>query len=114
MADTEPSSVYPKITAPWLPDQVEALNAFQSRTDFHPFTCPNDDHPDAVVLTAHEDGWHCPTEGCTYRQQWAHAFMADRYCGCGSSTPLVSIDQNGRHRHQGYWQPDDEEPGGML
>jgi hypothetical protein len=46
----------------------------------HPFTCGSDEHtPGSPKLVAREDGWHCSdpySEGCDYRQNWAHAFMA--------------------------------------
>jgi hypothetical protein len=73
------------IKAPWTPDQVEALNAFQHSQKVHPFTCGNDrgdaahrayaeaHGEDMGQLVAHEDGWHCPV--CDYRQDWAHEFM---------------------------------------
>jgi ribosomal protein S27AE len=64
-----------KTRAPWTPEQVAALNDFQQRGEFHPFTCPTRyDNGTHVVLVAHEDGWHCPA--CDYRQDWAHDFMA--------------------------------------
>lgn len=69
------------IRAPWTPEQVAALNAFQQRGGMHPFTCGGDHAPGSPVLVAHEDGWRCSDpyrEGCDYRQDWAHAFMVDR------------------------------------
>lgn len=65
-----------RIEAPWTPEQVEALNTFQRSGQFHPFTCGNDSDS---VLIAREDGWHCPD--CAYRQNWAHAFMAEKIPG---------------------------------
>jgi hypothetical protein len=76
-----------RIDAPWTPEQVAALNAYQRRGDMHPFTCGGD-RADAAhrryaeeagdgdwgVLVARQDGWVCPV--CGYRQTWAHAFMA--------------------------------------
>jgi hypothetical protein len=64
------------IRAPWTPEQVDALNRFQSRGGMHPFTCGNNDHDVSIVLLAHPDGWHCSAPPCDYRQDWAHAFMA--------------------------------------
>lgn len=67
------------IWAPWTPEQVAALNEFQRRGQFHPFTCGGDHVPGSPVLVAREDGWHCSDpygEGCAYRQNWAHSFMA--------------------------------------
>ncbi|MER6350603.1 hypothetical protein ABT186_01805 [Streptomyces sp. NPDC001634] len=66
-----------KIYAPWTPEQVSALNRFQQRGGMHPFTCGKDHHSVRVVLMAHRDGWHCSDPECGYRQDWAHAFMAD-------------------------------------
>lgn len=60
-----------KLKAKWTPDQVRALNAFQHRGMFHPFTCGNDSRH--RVLLATEDGWVC--EDCDYTQDWAHDFM---------------------------------------
>ncbi|WP_394436215.1 hypothetical protein [Streptomyces sp. SGAir0957] len=68
------------IRAPWTPNQVEALNRFQREGDMHPFTCGGEHTPGSPVLIAREDGWRCPEpygEPCDYRQDWAHAFMAD-------------------------------------
>lgn len=60
------------VRAPFTIEQVEALNAWQTRGDVHPFTCG-----DALCradLVATESGWIC--RRCTYRQDWAHDFMA--------------------------------------
>lgn len=67
-----------RIRAPWTPEQVEALNAFQQRGPMHPFTCGHEHpaHPNAV-LKATTDGWRCYVTGCDYEQDWAHAVMAD-------------------------------------
>lgn len=90
-----------KITAPFTPAQVQALNEGQVHVDgsmpIHPFTCPNrgdgityDDAGaadetgathgteggDRGILIATESGWVCPH--CGYRQDWAHAAMAER------------------------------------
>jgi hypothetical protein len=59
-----------KAFAPFAPDEVESLNAFQQDGHFHEFTCPSGD-----VLVANENGWTCPT--CKYTQNWAHDFMKD-------------------------------------
>jgi hypothetical protein len=76
-----------KITSPFTPPQVEALNRWQ-RTDWvHAFTCADRNTPahhayakahgqgDHGILTATRDGWVCPV--CGYRQNWAHGFMLD-------------------------------------
>lgn len=68
------------IHAPWTPEQVAALNAFQQRGGMHPFTCGFRGSVHALregVLIAGPDGWHCPIPGCLYTQNWAHAFMAE-------------------------------------
>ncbi len=69
-----------QIKPPWSDEQVKALNEYQHRGQFHPFTCPNrqdgkhPDHPvDKGLLTATTAGWVC--EACGYTQDWAHEFM---------------------------------------
>lgn len=63
--------------APWTPDQVDALNAYQRLGYVHEFTCPNNHGPkQSRVLEATEVGWKCLF--CDYTQDWAHGFMADR------------------------------------
>lgn len=65
-----------EIRAPWTPEQVAALNKFQQRMQFHPFTCGGAAHEfQPPVLIADTDGWHCPTD-CNYQQDWAPAYMA--------------------------------------
>lgn len=75
-----------KITAPFSPEAVQALNEYQTATcngmPFHPFTCANRSDPghgreggDLGTLIATQDGWVCPV--CSYTQDWAHTFMAD-------------------------------------
>lgn len=69
------------IEAPFTPEQVEALNTWQSTGVVHPFTCGSGrrkdaDHLDGEgILKATPQGWVCPY--CNYTQDWAHAFMAD-------------------------------------
>ena len=63
-------------TAPWTAEQVDALNAWQTASMTHPFTCGR--CRDAGVggecaLTATTAGWVCDT--CDYTQDWAHDFM---------------------------------------
>ncbi|TXT28227.1 MAG: hypothetical protein FD131_3360 [Rhodocyclaceae bacterium] len=90
-----------KINTPFTPAQVQVLNERQVHVDgsipIHPSTCPNrgdgitydaagnaDDTVaihgteggDRGVLIATEIGWVCPH--CDYRQDWAHAAMAER------------------------------------
>ena len=63
-----------KRTAPWPPEFVDLLNAWQACGWTHPYTCPNRDagHPrtDWSGLVATPDGWIC--RECDYRQDWAH------------------------------------------
>ncbi len=77
---TEPTAAPALIRAPFTPEQVAALNAFQRRGGMHPFTCGGEHAPGSPILVARADGWHCTDpygEACDYRQDWAHAFMAD-------------------------------------
>lgn len=67
---------------PFTDDEVESLNGYQKARVFHPFTCGNrgDEKHARInspedVLVATSDGWVCPY--CDYRQDWAHAWMAD-------------------------------------
>jgi len=70
-----------KVTrAPWAPDQVASLNAYQATGIMHPFTCGDHEcraaaHPKQATLIAYPDGWYCPR--CRYTQDWAHTWMAD-------------------------------------
>jgi hypothetical protein len=66
-----------QIRAPWTPEQVAALNAYQQHGGMHPFTCAREHATPTLHLVAHEDGWHCWLPDCDYRQDWAHAFMAE-------------------------------------
>lgn len=69
-----------RIYAPFTPEQVAALNHWQTRGGMHPFTCGAEHDGPAPTLIAEADGWHCPgtlTATCDYRQDWAHAFMAE-------------------------------------
>ncbi|CAM5263514.1 hypothetical protein [Streptomyces badius] len=65
------------ITAPWSSEQVAALERFQTTSDMHPFTCGADRHSLSPRLVPSHSGWYCPDPACDYRQDWAHAFMAD-------------------------------------
>jgi hypothetical protein len=73
----QPTTEAAVIHAPWTPEQVRNLNAFQSGGGMHPFTCGKDHGAQAMALIARTDGWHCSAPPCDYRQDWAHAFMAD-------------------------------------
>jgi hypothetical protein len=90
-----------KITAPFSSAQVQVLNERQVHVDgsmpIHPFICPNrgegitydtagsadfsgathgTEGGDRGILIATETAWVCPH--CSYRQDWAHAAMAER------------------------------------
>jgi len=78
------------IRAPWTPEQVTALNAFQQRGGMHPFTCGGDHTPGSPALVAYTDGWRCPQpygEACDYRQDWAHPFMLRAAATVPASAP---------------------------
>lgn len=67
------------IHAPFTVEQVSALNEYQDRGNFHPFTCgPCRDvlgtRYDERKLIATIDGWVCAT--CDTTQDWAWALMA--------------------------------------
>ena len=76
-----------KIIPPWDEVTVAALNNYQQKGYFHPFTCEyhgNQAHkkqhklssdPVPGLLYATTLGWRCPA--CDYTQSWAHKFMAD-------------------------------------
>jgi hypothetical protein len=67
------------ITAPFTGRQVAMLNAYQICGLFHPFTCDGKrwfGRRCRRVLIATPDGWRCTRWSCTYRQGWAHAWMA--------------------------------------
>lgn len=71
-----------RIFAPWTDEQVAALNNWQETAHVHPFTCggsvhDGNTHGERPTLVANTDGWTCPEEHCNWRQNWAHAFMAD-------------------------------------
>lgn len=73
-----------QIEAPFTPEQVVALNAYQRSGVFHPFTCgKRHDHPadeiDKGCLIATIHGWICPVcwdGSLNDLQKWAHSFMA--------------------------------------
>ncbi len=72
-----------KIIAPWTPEQVERLNAYQRDGRYHAYTCGGErgDKAHTAYATEHgedngqliatTDGWKCPV--CKYTQKWAHA-----------------------------------------
>lgn len=65
--------------APWTKEQVDALNRYQEKGMFHPFTCGSGNRTDEKhldgegILLATVNGWMCPY--CDYKQDWAHEFM---------------------------------------
>lgn len=100
-----------QIRAPWTPEQVAALNRFQREGGMHPFTCGGEHAPGLPVLVARIDGWHCSDpygEGCDYRQDWAHPFMADpdAWPQTPASAPVPAQDTPGGPGRQ----PDAPEP----
>jgi hypothetical protein len=54
---------------------VNSLNAFQTESMLHPFTCGSDKCVSHTLLKAAENGWVCPT--CDYTQNWAYDFMVN-------------------------------------
>lgn len=75
------------IHAPWSAGQVTALNAFQHHGCMHPFTCgATHASGQSPVLVATHSGWVCPDPQCVYRQDWAHAFMAE-----GAPVRIVTV-----------------------
>jgi hypothetical protein len=79
------------IHAPWTTEQVTALNAFQHRGRMHPFTCgATHASGQSPVLVATNSGWVCPDPQCVYRQDWAHAFMAEHLA---RTVPVSPADQ---------------------
>lgn len=65
-----------KVDAPWSPDQVASLNAYQDSGRFHPFTGKRKENGDETVLIATTVGWTETPRGPIV-QTWAHDFMAD-------------------------------------
>lgn len=58
------------ITAPWPPEQVEALQVAQACPYWHGYTC---EHHSDERLRPTPDGWRCDVPGCAYTQSWAYA-----------------------------------------
>lgn len=57
--------------APWTPEEVSNLNAWQAASEVHPFTGVSGD-----ALVATPEGWVL-REGGPVVQDWAHSFMCD-------------------------------------
>lgn len=70
-----------QVTVPWDQATVDALNEYQRKGHFHPYTCPNrgdgkhthreERGGDLGALLATPSGWICGE--CNYTQNWAHA-----------------------------------------
>lgn len=64
-----------KVEAPWTPEQLAELAAWQGNPAGHPYTCGSSRHdvPDGPrpPLIADRYGWTCPDPDCDYRQGWA-------------------------------------------
>lgn len=97
------------IRAPWTPEQVALLEAWQAR-DCHAYTCPRrgsfehamaaavaEDWDDRGVLTPTKAGWLCMA--CGYRQDW-----------CPWGKPGTPSDKE--FDEEGYWADMGVEPGG--
>ncbi|GIH95403.1 hypothetical protein ACFFMN_22835 [Planobispora siamensis] len=63
--------------APWPPEVVGRLNAYQAVGFFHPYTCGGNHDGTPPSLVATPEGWVCPDAGCTYTQDWAHTAHGD-------------------------------------
>ena len=68
------------INAPFTPDQVASINAYQVSGMFHEFTCPREECKRTApgrytTLVASGDCLACPR--CGYEQFWAHPPMTD-------------------------------------
>ena len=69
---------FPRLRAPFTPEQVEALNEYQQGGWMHPFTCGGTCRERLGIeaeLVATEAGWVCET--CDYTQDWAHPMMIE-------------------------------------
>jgi hypothetical protein len=69
-----------QVRAPFTPEQVRNLFAYQQAGRFHPFTCGNrgdgkhyENGIDLGGLIPTVRGWVCMY--CDYKQDWAHEFM---------------------------------------
>ncbi len=92
------------VTAPFTPEQVDLLTRFQTGGWFHPFTCGrrSEHRENEGILIATIEGWRCPVESCTYEQDWAHWFMADK--------EFVTAREKGhREAWAGFWESDDND-----
>lgn len=86
-----------KVYAPWSREVVDALDAFQRRGHFHPFTCGIDsDHGPLIPVL---NGWVCRESDCRYTQNWAHAFMVSRYPDQDGDCGEITVTTDGS-----WWQ----------
>lgn len=71
--DAIAASTVKRVMAPWSPDQVASLNAFQIAHAGHPYTCSGGGGTHAWELAATPEGWRClyPGGQCDYHQDWA-------------------------------------------
>lgn len=79
-----------RVEAPFTPEQVASLNAYQVAGVMHPFTCGADDCHGIRLIAAH-DGWHCASGTCDYRQDWSWLWMADWSWRSLALSPLCEI-----------------------
>lgn len=73
-----------RVRAPFTPEQVESLNAYQRSGRFHEFTCACGH----IALIARPEGWICPNY-CGYTQDWAWSWMADGSWNLNSSPSQI-------------------------
>jgi hypothetical protein len=62
-----------KRIAPFVDTEIASLNSYQNSNYFHPYTCGKCNS----VLVAFNSGWHCLSDKCGYRQDWAHVWTLD-------------------------------------
>lgn len=84
--DHEPNGTI--VTAPFTPEQVLRLNAFQISGRYHPYMC-RWPHDEQVRLVATLHGLVCPRR-CLYTQDWALASTAS-YPSFGRA-PLAPLE----------------------
>lgn len=64
------------VEAPWTPDQVASLSAYQACQYVHPFTGERGPNGEEIVLIATSGGW-IERSGGPIVQTWAHDFMTN-------------------------------------
>ena len=66
------------IHAPFTPEQVDVLSAYQQLGITHPYTCRlRSQHEGEGILIATTQGWKCSEDKCNYTQDWALKSTAD-------------------------------------